>query len=590
MRRAINRRLNIAAPEQPEPGAEVVFNDAWGEPIQWFAFDKLGLPADIAAILAEAFRHHYAGMEPNGRVGAWKRIKVFAAFVREHQIEDASELTTALVGRYLIWLDRQTTRAGQPWTLRVKAQTVGILGVLVNWTKRNRPASLRARIDLPTNPYPRSRETSRPRPRLGEPVLKVLLSYCYEEIDLAWARFEEGRAMLAGDRSDAAQGELAAVVRAVAAVENGLLPSAQSVLAAGAGLHRVNRLGGLRVIGGYLHLTTDALAAFYLALAVQLAANPEPLRMLRRDCLVAHPLEEEMVVVDWSKLRAGAKTKRAQRRAFDTRRPYAAPNLITKLIAMTAPLAEQAAPRDRGRLFLNKSEKHKAVAPLPMGTLHAAIRRLVARANAKTAVWNRANPARRREALPDLVPILLRGSVAMEHFRAAGGDIVAVQSVLNHASLATTEIYVRGPEARAMREATIARLQALMVAWIGGEPAASPDTASVDRATGFAHDCLRPTAGAAPGSSHGEVCPHLGGCLVCPGLVVPIDAEHLARLLMAKRQLEAARRRVDPHRFSLLYAPSLAILNEAILPDFPIGLYAQAHAVMPSLAPLPDLE
>jgi len=36
----------------------------------------------------------------------------------------------------------------------------------------------------------------------------------------------------------------------------------------------------------------------------------------------------------------------------------------------------------------------------------------------------------------------------MEHFRAAGGDIVAVQSVLNHASLATTEIYVRGPEAR----------------------------------------------------------------------------------------------------------------------------------------------
>jgi len=38
--------------------------------------------------------------------------------------------------------------------------------------------------------------------------------------------------MLAGDRSDAAPGELAAVVRAVAAVENGLLPSAQSVLAA----------------------------------------------------------------------------------------------------------------------------------------------------------------------------------------------------------------------------------------------------------------------------------------------------------------------------------------------------------------------
>jgi len=73
-------------------------------------------------------------------------------------------------------------------------------------------------------------------------------------------------------------------------------------------------------------------------------------------------------------------------------------------------------------------------------------------------------------------------------------------------------------------------------------------------------------------------------------LVVPIDAEHLARLLLAKTQLEAARMRIDPHRFSLLYAPSLAILTDAILPDFPAGLYAQAQAVLPSLAPLPELE
>jgi len=161
--------------------------------------------------------------------------------------------------------------------------------------------------------------------------------------------------------------------------------------------------------------------------------------------------------------------------------------------------------------------------------------------------------------------------------------------VLNHASLATTEIYVRGPEAKAMRETTIARLQALMVGWISGE-APPPDTASVRRASGFAHDCLRPTAGVAPGSTSGEACPHLGGCLACPGLVVPIDAEHLARLLMAKTQLEACRMRIDPHRFSLLYAPSLAILTEAILPDFPADLYVSARALMPTLAPLPDLE
>jgi len=158
-----------------------------------------------------------------------------------------------------------------------------------------------------------------------------------------------------------------------------------------------------------------------------------------------------MVVVDWSKLRAGAKTKRAQRRAFDTRRPYAAPNLITKLIAMTAPLAEQAAPRDRGRLFLNKSEstRRSLLADGNLARGDPAPGR--ARQRQTRSGTGQSRPAPRSSGRTWSHPAARLGRDGALPRR--GRRHRGVQSVLNHASLATTEIYVRGPEARAMREA-----------------------------------------------------------------------------------------------------------------------------------------
>jgi hypothetical protein len=86
------------------------------------------------------------------------------------------------------------------------------------------------------------------------------------------------------------------------------------------------------------------------------------------------------------------------------------------------------------------------------------------------------------------------------------------------------------------------------------------------------------------------LCPRFGGCLTCPGLVIPIDAEHLARILQAKCKLESARERIHPDRWQLLYAPSHRIMTEDILPDFPADLHAAAECIIPALPSLPDLE
>jgi hypothetical protein len=73
-------------------------------------------------------------------------------------------------------------------------------------------------------------------------------------------------------------------------------------------------------------------------------------------------------------------------------------------------------------------------------------------------------------------------------------------------------------------------------------------------------------------------------------LVIPVNADSLARLLAAKCRFEEARDRIDPARWQLLYAPSYRALVDDILPDFPPELAAVAEQQRAQLPLLPELE
>jgi hypothetical protein len=212
--------------------------------------------------------------------------------------------------------------------------------------------------------------------------------------------------------------------------------------------------------------------------------------------------------------------------------------------------------------------------------------RFIERANRRIDAWNAEHPDQLRTALPRFHTRMFRGSVAIEHYRASGGDVRAAQSVLNHASPELTDRYIRGDQSRALQHGTIARLQTTMVSWILEPPGEARQCSSPSAlaAESFGHRCTDPTAGGE------KLCPHFGGCLSCPGLVVPIDATHLARILLAIEQLEKARTRLDRQRWALIYKPSHDLLVESILPDFPVELHGEARALMASLPALPTLE
>lgn len=599
-RERIDRRLSAAPPIMPERPADtiVVFRDGWGEVTKRYDLGRLGLPLDIAMLLADAFRHHHAASSQDTQRHCWMALRAFARFVAEDgHVLSAEDLTTAMVGRYIAWLDRQIgEQTNKAWSKGSRANVLMQLRQMVDWTKRRHPSRLPARIDFPWRVWPN--RNADPRSRLGGDDLKAILRACYEEIDEAWDRFEVGRKILTTRGPvDGVDPELCELVRALAGVDDGVLPSRRLAIRSHVNISAVNRHGGLRHLGGYLHLTGETAVAFFIALAIQTAGNPDALRLITRNCQVAHPLDEHRIIVEWAKPRAGAKVKRAQRRSFDRRRRYAAPNLIDRLLAMTAPLASRARRQDQNRLFLVKSEKKNRVALIAEGTLSHALKPFIKRSNARIAIWNKAVPERARPLLPDFAAVLLRGSVATEYYKASGGDIVATQDVLNHARPDTTELYIKGPQTRRIQRETITRLQELMLGWIVGANANTEDQAQRDQiaqasnaTVPFSHDCLNPVAGTAPGTAAGRVCRHFGGCLRCPGLVIPIDADHMARILQAKKELEHARERIDPRRFELLYAPSLHILVDDILPDFPESLCAEAERRMSALPTLPALE
>ncbi|WP_245481514.1 hypothetical protein [Bradyrhizobium sp. LVM 105] len=583
--------------EQPAD-AVAVFRDGWGEVAKRYDLGKLGLPTDVTMLLADTFRNHHAASSSETHRHCWMALRVFARFaVEDGHVLSAGDLTTAMVGRYIAWLDRQIAgQTNKPWSKGARANVLMQLRQMIDWTKRRHPSRLPSRIDFPWRVWPN--RTADTRPRLGGEHLKAILRACYEEIDEAWDRFEAGRTILATSGPvDGVDPELCDMVRALARVNDGVIPSRTLAIRSQVNISAVNRHGGLRHLGGYLHLTGETVVAFFIAIAIQTAGNPDALRLITRDCQVAHPLDEHRIIVEWAKPRAGAKVKRAQRRSFDRRRRHAAPNLIDRLLAMTAPLVSRSSRQDRNRLFLTKSEKKDAVTLIAEATLSHALKPFIKRSNARIAIWNKAAPERARQLLPDFAAVLLRGSVATEYYKASGGDIVATQDVLNHARADTTELYIKGPQTRRIQRETIARLQELMLGWIVGAKVNCEDQAQRDRimlasnaTVPFSHDCLNPVAGTAPDSIAGRVCRHFGGCLRCPGLVIPIDAEHMARILQAVDELERARERIDPRRFELLYAPSLRILVDDILPNFPQTLRGDAEQRMLALALLPALE
>lgn len=583
-------------------GLVVEFPDPHGRPPQRLDFSRfaVGRPA-MARDFAMAFRHHYADKTPGTRRGAFQsgisRWFRFLAASGEHaaELHTSSDITSTLLRAYIHWLHAQLLSGS------TCAACWSPVHQLLLWLRRNHPEQLAADLDIPRGQLFRRIVCRVVQGALSSSELDAVLAACRQDIDQVWADFRRGQELLAAvDINSVASaqiddldlrdlGTLLAVLRTRF---GSLIPAGKLMRTRGSGLWTLVSAiidhGGATAVGRLLHADGETLLPFLPAIGAQTYANPEALRLMRRDCMVAHLLLEGRWVVTWEKGRAS----RPQRRSFLRDRSYSVPNLIDRVLAMTAPLVPHVPMHEQDRLFLSATRSTwRKVQLVTKGVLAFHLDRFISR---HRLVHSDGAPMR-------LTFASLRVSGLSLAHAALGCDVLKTQIVANHVSPRTTWRYVAQPVIRATQADTISTLQAAFVSWIrrdpteialslGVPPATAVEIAAGQNATASGFICRDPFAGVAPGQQRGQICVAWLGCFTCPNAVIPLDVDTVARLVRSRDALIAARITVAADRWDLLYAPKLQILEHDILPRFPQQLVAEATGLALLLPQLPPIE
>lgn len=523
--------------------------------------------------LADAFWNQERVRSEDSLRGYWHGLKTFGRFAQETgAVRHLSDVNTAMLGRYLEWLNHQVGPDGSPWHVTTRGSAYSSVRTLLRWLQRCRPGIL-GPIDFPRRVFP-LRHTAAKRAGLSPQDLRAILKACEEEITALRALREEGAKELTRARARRSgrirtRGE---VLLHIEEQHGGVAPPA---LILRGKRNRVRTAsdahGGYRAIEPCLYPRIESIFPYYLAIIIHAAGNPQAIAQLGIDCLQPIPLLDDRELLVWSKGRAG----KLQRRTFRTTGAFEPPALVRELVQWTQRLRPRAAPAYRNRLFIAKG--HLGIRPLGWSFIKTARRLFIARHN-----------------LPPFALSAIRPGVLTAFYRLSG-DLRQAKEIANHAHLSTTVSYVQGPEVQSQNQVRVAALQGEFQGHIQGrgpknntEPLvhAAPCGQAVSM---FGFDCKDPLAGIAPGTRAGELCTHYLGCFTCPNAVITTDPASLARLVQARDHLRSGISYLHPARWEAIYAPQLRILEEDILTRFSARELTVATALRATLPSLPQL-
>ena len=569
------RRLQRKAPRRSAPATTLVPPLDVPRSFQRTTIDfrTLHLPVDVAKVFSDAFWHRLGAGPVQTILDHWARLKFFGRFNKETDaVQSLTDLKGDILVRYVEWLNAQRTARGTPFGKATSSSTYTAVLKLLHWLTRCRPGLI-GPIDWPVNPFPwRNRDTAGWR-TISAVLLKDILKAC--EHDIAEIRLMRARGR---ELRVAARAQCASYMTAPGAVLDYIDQEFDGVLPPTPLLFRTHNHflryftahGGVEFLEPYLYPSGRGLLPYYLAMVLHTAGNSQAIAEMSSDCLRAMPLLEDRELLVWDKARAGS----LQRRSFRISDPFGPPALVRDIIEWTRPLRMRVPPHHRKRLFLIKTST---------GGPGAATRIKFTGPLRWFIETHRLAPFSMASLRPSVLSALYRSS----------GDLRAVKSMANHASISTTAKYVRGPEVSAQNTLRVAAIQS---AWLGHiaptdgaaptpsfrEPRPPPGTA----VSMFGFSCKDPLAGIAPGTRQGELCTNFLACLTCPNAIIPTDVATLARLLHARDHLQASAAHLHPARWAAIYAPQLRIIDEDLLPRFPRSDRPPAERLKAALPPL----
>jgi hypothetical protein len=300
----------IASDPDLEP-IVVRFDDQSGRPAQVFDFGEFADFPRLFRAFAGAFSRHCDGLRRVTRTGQFSGIRQFFAFLREQvaagkQIDEPGDLRTELFQAYAAWLQRRSL------TIHTQAQYYGALVRVLGELRRSR-GTLFGHIVTPRRQFPGVglQRASHPMSKLDGRTMEALREAAWAEAQAVWRDFCRGQALLAetaerldGDQRPPNLRDVGELLVFIEREHGGVVPR----LHHGRDQHLAEMIkghGGTDMVARYLHTTPETLAPFFILIGADTFANPDALRLFRRDCVRPDPLFEGSYLVRWHKARTG---------------------------------------------------------------------------------------------------------------------------------------------------------------------------------------------------------------------------------------------------------------------------------------------
>ncbi|MFK0377457.1 hypothetical protein [Pandoraea sp. NPDC090278] len=547
--------------------------DADGNMVAAFDLSAVDVHSTLASAFLRAHAAEFGHTSIESQKQAHRAIRKLILCLQEHALHNRVPLPISIAQIFHDWikssgLNESTAQSHQ-----------NIVVAVLRWCARNLPGTVHPKASMLAPSFRRPKPTQ--MRRLEESEVRSLLSACYEEIEATEMRLARGRMCFSENAvSDGELLELRKTVIDLLRAGKGQLPNQKVVNRSGLALaRRVSEQGGLRQIVSSIYITIEDIVPFYLAVLMQTGGNPMAIRSMKLDCLSGHPLRDDLECLTWEKPRAN----REQRVDFPAGKEWSAPNLIRRLVAMNSDLRANALARDRESVFLARNFLSSVARVPSVQSLHNYLALFL-----------------KKFGLQDFDFKHLRATSAWAHYWKTGAHDV-VRRRLNHANVRTTTLYTLTDEIAPEHYKIISKFQGELVTKARGEDAQRESTC-LDREKLIAHaktvfgfECRDPFGGLDGTTAKGSRCLNFTRCSTCPGAIVPLDdVSVIARLLATQASLEEARvdanRRGWSKRYRSLYADTLRIISETILPGVSPEVLTAAKAAMGRLPPIPKPE
>ena len=276
--------------------------------------------------------------------------------------------------------------------------------------------------------------------------------------------------------------------------------------------------GGIRKfyeeLGIYRWVRAEDLIPYYLMLLIRTQLNPSTIQRLTVECLVPDPLNDERVMIDWTKFRSAKKGKTIP---SDKQRDGWPAMLVKKVLGITGRIREDG----QDELWIANANRNKVTQPLG----NCAFKRGLSEFSKKhNLIGSDGNPL-------SVQARLIRPTMAWtEYVRTE--DMIYLKSLLGHSRLTTTADYLRRIEDPVALSRRAVHQQAMFIGVVSGGPgelsvAEIPEASDGSLNVGIQENqlshCRAPLNSPVVGQKPGVTCnANSDVCLSCQNLVVTL--------------------------------------------------------------------